>query len=113
MFTVGSKVQIIAGKYDGKQAEIISVSQSKQSVRVILYKSLKTTPTGFIPVRQIIILEHNQNMGPEGEPQSAGINLQSPQSDSTPWTLTLSNSDQVCNIVGSSGDKPRGATSWK
>ena len=23
------------------------------------------------------------------EPQSAGINLQSPQSDSTPWTLTL------------------------
>jgi hypothetical protein len=24
------------------------------------------------------------------EPQSAGINLQSPQSDSTPWTLTLS-----------------------
>ena len=24
------------------------------------------------------------------DPQSAGINLQSPQSDSTPWTLTLS-----------------------
>ena len=23
------------------------------------------------------------------DPQSAGINLQSPQSDSTPWTLTL------------------------
>ena len=23
------------------------------------------------------------------EPQSAGINLQSPQTDSTPWTLTL------------------------
>ena len=26
----------------------------------------------------------------EYKPQSAGINLQSPQSDSTPWTLTLS-----------------------
>ena len=25
----------------------------------------------------------------EYKPQSAGINLQSPQSDSTPWTLTL------------------------
>jgi hypothetical protein len=24
------------------------------------------------------------------DPQSTGINLQSPQSDSTPWTLTLS-----------------------
>ena len=23
------------------------------------------------------------------DPQSAGINLQSPQSDSTPWTLTI------------------------
>ena len=23
------------------------------------------------------------------DPQSAGINLQAPQSDSTPWTLTL------------------------
>ena len=26
------------------------------------------------------------------DPQSAGIDLQSPQSDSTPWTLTLANS---------------------
>ena len=25
----------------------------------------------------------------EYKPQSAGINLQSPQSDSTPWTLTI------------------------
>ena len=29
------------------------------------------------------------------DPQSAGINLQSPQSDSTPWTLTLGNSALV------------------
>ena len=61
MLTVGSKVQIIAGKYDGKQAEIISVSQSKQSVRVILYKSLKTSATGFIPIGQLVILEHNKD----------------------------------------------------
>ena len=27
----------------------------------------------------------------EYKPQIAGINLQSPQSDSTPWTLTLEN----------------------
>ena len=25
----------------------------------------------------------------QNDPKSAGINLQSPQSDSTPWTLTL------------------------
>ena len=116
MFTVGSKVQIIAGKYDGKQAEIISVSQSKQSVRVILYKSLKTSPTGFIPIRQIIILEHNQNMGPKGEvvSNSSCDNLSNraeikPQEHS----IDLTPSDHVCNIVGSSRDKPRGATSWK
>ena len=30
----------------------------------------------------------------EYKPQSAGINLQSPQSDSTPWTLTV----MVCLI---------------
>ena len=31
------------------------------------------------------------------DPQSAGINLQSPQSDSTPWSLTLSQG-QCCKI---------------
>ena len=36
------------------------------------------------------------------DPQSAGMNLQSPQSDSTPWTLTLSlslNYTMFCNKV--------------
>jgi hypothetical protein len=38
------------------------------------------------------------------DPQSAGINLQSPQSDSTPWTLTLHEGvkTEVCHICGSS-----------
>ena len=121
MFSVGNKVQIIAGKYNGKQAEIVSVSQSKQSVRVILYKSLKTSATGFIPIGQLVILEHNQNMGPKGEVVSnsscddlsnrAEIKPQK-QSDFF-YGIDLTPSDQVCNIVGSSRDKPRGATSWK
>ena len=32
------------------------------------------------------------------DPQSAGINLQSPQSDSTPWTLTLVFTDFLLRI---------------
>ena len=118
MFSVGNKVKIIAGKYDGKLAEIISVSQSKQSVRVILYKSLKTSATGFIPIGQLVILEHNQNMGPKGEvvSNSSSDNLSNraeikPQIQSD--SIDLTSSEQVCNIVGSSRDKPRGATSWK
>ena len=30
------------------------------------------------------------------DPQSAGINLQSPQSDSTPWTLSLVDFSKKC-----------------
>ena len=33
------------------------------------------------------------------DPQSAGINLQSPQSDSTPWTLTLGHSKNNSDIL--------------
>ena len=35
------------------------------------------------------------------------------QSDFFLHSIDLTPSDQVCNIVGSSRDKPRGATSWK
>ena len=35
---------------------------------VILNKSLKTSPTGYIPTRNVIrLLEQTQNIGPEGE----------------------------------------------
>ena len=33
------------------------------------------------------------------DPQSAGINLQSPQSDSTPWTLTLRQTSEMSALL--------------
>ena len=61
-------------------------------------------------------------MGPKGEVVSnsscddlsnrAKIKPQE-QSDFFCHSIDLTLSDQVCNIVGSSRDKPRGATSWK
>ena len=41
-----------------------------------------SVPSGCVKIAQIYYYD----------PQSAGINLKSPQSDSTPWTLTLAKS---------------------
>jgi hypothetical protein len=41
------------------------------------------------------------------DPQSAGINLQSPQSDSTPWKLTLGGAPFLgCMLMNSRGGPP-------
>ena len=42
------------------------------------------------------------------DPQSAGPNLQSSQSDSTPWTLTLAGGETASKKKKWDDDKPRG-----
>ena len=48
------------------------------------------------------------------ELQSAGINLQSPQSDSTPWTLTLGGGAKVAKSLNVEvGINMEGGIFWK
>ena len=52
MFCIGQSVKITGGKYVvGKKGKVFAISLSRQSVSVILNKSLKTSPTGYIPTR--------------------------------------------------------------
>ena len=59
---------------------------SKKKIVIIFQKENGNTFTLFI-IFIVKSLQKEQNS--TNDPQSAGINLQSPQSDSTPWTLTL------------------------
>ena len=52
MFCIGQSVKITGGKYVvGKKGKVFAISLSRQSVSVILNKSLKSSPTGYIPTR--------------------------------------------------------------
>ena len=63
MASVGIRVEMIGGKYQGKDGIIYSISSTGRSVRVSLNKSLKSL-TGYILIHHIMILE---NIGPSGE----------------------------------------------
>ena len=111
MASVGIKVEIVGGKYQGKDGIIHSVSSTRRSVRVSLNKSLKSL-TGYIPIHHIMILE---NIGPSGEvtnTSSAKLVNQTKNHQSIVQVLEP-DIDMICNVIGSSKDKPRGASSWK
>ena len=62
----------------------------KKKFVIIFQKENENTFTLFI-IFVVKSLQKEQNS--TNDPQSAGINLQSSQSDSTPWTLTLIGQD--------------------
>ena len=64
---------------------------SKQKIFVIIFQKENgnTFTLLFIFIVKSLQKEQSKAQIYYYDPQSAGINLQSPQSDSTPWTLTL------------------------
>ena len=53
-----------------KLEKVFAVSLSRQSVSVILNKSLKTSPTGYISTRNVIrLLEQSQDISPDFLPE--------------------------------------------
>ena len=121
MASVGIRVEMIGGKYQGKDGIIYSISSTGRLVRVSLNKSLKSL-TGYILIHHIMILE---NIGPSGEvANTSSATLVNQSKTISPKTSVKNHQsknvtilepdiDTICNVIGSSKDKPRGASSWK